>query len=60
MEIGEKIVFPLNYEGYLKKGLLAFEEGNLQLAEEWIGKAVAIKKADDILPLYLMLLQETD
>lgn len=60
MEVGEKIVFPLNYEGYLKKGLLAFEEGNLQLAEEWIGKAVAIKKADDILPLYLMLLQETD
>jgi len=60
MEMGEKIVFPLNYEGYLKKGLLAFEEGNLQLAEEWIGKAVAIKKADDILPLYLMLLQETD
>lgn len=60
MGMGEKIVFPLNYEGYLKKGLLAFEEGNLQLAEEWIGKAVAIKKADDILPLYLMLLQETD
>lgn len=60
MEMGKKIVFPLNYEGYLKKGLLAFEEGNLQLAEEWIGKAVAIKKADDILPLYLMLLQETD
>lgn len=44
----------------MKKGLLAFEEGNLQLAEEWIGKAVAIKKADDIIPLYLMLLQETD
>lgn len=60
MEMGEKIVFPLNYEGYLKKGLLAFEEGNLQLAEEWIGKAIAIKQADDILPLYLMLLQETD
>jgi tetratricopeptide (TPR) repeat protein len=58
--MGEKIVFPLNYEGYLKKGLFAFEEGNLQLAEEWIGKAIAIKQADDILPLYLMLLQETD
>lgn len=58
--MGDKIIFPFNYEGYLKKGLLAFEQGDLEIAEEWIGKALTIKKPDEIIQLYIMLLQETD
>lgn len=58
--MGDKIIFPFNYEGYLKKGLLAYEQGALETAEEWIGKALNIKKTDEIIQLYIMLLQETD
>jgi hypothetical protein len=58
--MGDKIIFPHNYEGYLKKGLLAFEQGDLSIAEERIGKALHIKKTAEIVPLYIMLLQETN
>lgn len=54
-----QISFPYNFEAYVSKGMDAWQNGNATLAAEYFQKALSIRKSDDVLLFYLMVIPET-